>query len=103
VAYWHLPYDIGRGIPLDEMLENRIIWNLVFSILMSWVYNRTNGSILAPALFHPAMNTFGNNLGSGNFTGKIFMGLAIIAILSDKMWKRLPNDHPAVKGAPKME
>lgn len=61
-AFWHLPYDLGRGIPVGKMLENRIVWSLVTAILMSWLYNRTNGSILAPALFHPAMNTFSGNL-----------------------------------------
>ncbi len=95
-AAWHLPYDFGRGIPLADILENRIVWNLVFAILMSWVYNRTNGSILAPALLHPAMNTFGNNLGGSDLSGYIFIGLALFAIVYDKMWKRLPAEHPAV-------
>jgi membrane protease YdiL (CAAX protease family) len=99
-ALWHLPYDIGRGIPLDEMLKNRLFWNLLFSILMAWLYNRTNGSILAPALFHPAMNTFGN-LFSVNTAGSVlFIGLAIFAIVSVRMWKKLPSDHPAVYQAP---
>jgi membrane protease YdiL (CAAX protease family) len=95
-AAWHLPYDFGRGVPLNDILENRILWNLVFAILLSWVYNRTNGSILAPALLHPLMNTFGNNLGGGALSGPIFILLALIAIVVDRMWKKLPADHPAV-------
>jgi membrane protease YdiL (CAAX protease family) len=46
-----------------ERLQARypvIVWNLAISIIMTWLYNRTHGSILAPALFHLAMNTFGN-------------------------------------------
>lgn len=100
-ALWHVPWDIGRGVPLASMLENRILWNLVFAILLSWLYNRTNGSILAPALLHPAMNTFGNNLGSGEYSIYIFIGLAIFAIVFDRMWKKLPSDHPAVYKQPK--
>jgi membrane protease YdiL (CAAX protease family) len=100
-AAWHLPYDFGRGIPLDQILENRILWNLVFAILLSWVYNRTNGSILAPALLHPAMNTFGNSLGGGAYSQYIFIGLALFAIVYDKMWKKLPADHPAVHASGK--
>jgi membrane protease YdiL (CAAX protease family) len=95
-ALWHIPYDIGEAVPLAWMLENRILWNLVFAILMAWVFNRTNGSILAPALLHPAMNTFGNNLGSGEYSQYLFIGLAIFAIVYDRMWKKLPSDHPAV-------
>ena len=95
-ALWHIPYDIGQGVPLAQMLENRLLWNLVFAILLSWLYNRTNGSILAPALLHPAMNTFGNNLGAGEYSQYLFIGLAVFAIVFDRMWKKLPSDHPAV-------
>jgi len=95
-ALWHLPYDIGRGIPIDEMLKNRLFWNLVVSILMNWLYNRTNGSILAPALFHPAMNTFGNNLPITSITQYLLIAMALFAIIFDRMWKKLPPDHPAV-------
>lgn len=95
-AGWHLPYDFGQGVPLDWIIQNRVLWNLVFSILFAWVYNRTRGSILAPALMHPAMNTFGNNLGSGALTMFVFAGLAIFAVIYDKMWKKLPAGDPAM-------
>ncbi len=61
-AAWHIPYDIGNQVPVEWMLQNRILWNMVVSIIMAWLYNRTNGSILAPALFHVSMNTFGNQI-----------------------------------------
>jgi hypothetical protein len=32
--------------------------------------------------------------------GYIFVGLALFAILYDRMWKRLPDDHPAVYSMP---
>jgi membrane protease YdiL (CAAX protease family) len=102
-ALWHLPYDIGRGIPIGEMLENRLFWNLVVAILMTWLYNRTNGSILAPALFHPAMNTFGDNLPSTLITQCLLVALAVFAIYYDRMWKRLPSDHLAVYRNPEIE
>jgi membrane protease YdiL (CAAX protease family) len=95
-ALWHLPYDLGRGIPVGQMLENRLFWNLLFSILMAWLYNRTNGSILAPALFHPAMNAFGNQF-SLTIAGRVlFIGLTIFAIVYDRMWEKLPEDSLAV-------
>lgn len=97
-AAWHIPYDLGRGVPIEWMLENRLFWNLIFAILLSWVYNRTNGSILAPALFHPAMNAFGN-LFSITLAGRIlFIAVTIFAIVCDRMWEKLPADHQAVYG-----
>jgi len=95
-AFWHLPYDLGRGIPIGEVLKNRLFWNLVSSILMTWLYNRSNGSTLAPALFHPAMNTFGNNLPGTTISRGLLVALAVFAILFDRMWQKLPSDHPAV-------
>ena len=66
----------------------------------TWLYNRTNGSILAPALFHPAMNTFGDNLPPTPIATWLFVALAVFAIVYDRMWKKLPPDHPAVYHAP---
>lgn len=39
--------------------------DLIFSIFMTRLYNRTNISSLAPALLHPAANTFGTQFSSG--------------------------------------
>lgn len=102
-AAWHIPYDIGLGTPVEQILFNRILNNLVFSVLFAWVYNRTKGSILAPALFHPSMNTFGDNFPNPPVTTGLFVALAIFAILYDKMWKKLPSDHPAVYQEPALD
>lgn len=95
-ALWHLPYDIGLGTPLSGILINRLFYNLLWSILFAWVYNRTGGSILAPALFHPSMNTSGEFLPRTDAATVLFVLLTFIVILSDRMWKKLPSDHPAV-------
>jgi hypothetical protein len=63
---------------------------------MTWLYNRTNGSLLAPALFHPAMNTFEINIPNSHITLYLLVALVIFAILFDQMWKKLPSDHPAM-------
>lgn len=95
-ALWHLPYDIGTGVPVQWIIENRILWCLVFSIIMTWLYNNTKGSILAPALFHPAMNTFGNQFSMDAISQILFIGIAFFAIFHNKMWEKLPSHYPAV-------
>lgn len=102
-ALWHLPFDIGSGTPIAAILENRLMWNLIFSILMAWLYNRTNGSILAPALFHTAMNAVGNQFSMTAAGRVLFIGLALLAIVSDRMWKKLPPDHPAADREPALD
>ena len=95
-ALWHLPYDIGMRTPVEGILINRLFYNLLWSVLMAWIYNRSQGSLLAPALFHPAMNTFGNHLPKTTASLVFFVGLAIFAIVRDRMWERLPEEHQAV-------
>jgi hypothetical protein len=29
----------------------------------------------------------------------MFVGLAVVLVVVDKMWRRLPSDHPAVRGS----
>ncbi|MBN1211962.1 MAG: CPBP family intramembrane metalloprotease [candidate division Zixibacteria bacterium] len=95
-ALWHIPYDIGLGTPLEGILINRILYNFIWALLFAWVYNRTGGSLLAPVIFHPAMNAFGNNLPGTTAATVLFVLLALAVIFYKRMWKKLPSDHPAV-------
>jgi len=62
-------------------------------------YNRTDGSILAVAIFHASMNSMNPLMGivpvilAGNIMLIIF---AITVVLADHMWRKLPEDHPAL-------
>lgn len=95
-AALHLPFDIGRGDSVGWILENRLFWTLMVSIIMAWLYNRTNGSILAPAIFHSAMNTFGNQFTVTSAARVLILGLTIFVIIHDRMWEKLPDGSLAV-------
>jgi membrane protease YdiL (CAAX protease family) len=95
-ALWHIPYDIGTGTPLSAILLNRILFNFIWTVLMVWLYNRTRGSLLAPVLFHPAMNTFGDLLPRTDITTWMFALMVVVLVIHERMWVRLPDDHPAV-------
>jgi membrane protease YdiL (CAAX protease family) len=95
-ALWHIPYDLGNNTPLESILFNRIVLNFIWAVLFVWVYNRTRGSLLAPAIFHPAMNTFGEFLPRSGVATVLFIILVIIVIVSERMWKKLPDHDPAV-------
>lgn len=95
-ALWHLPVDLASNDPASSILVNRVFFNAMWSVLFMWVYNRTNGSLLAPAIFHPAMNTFGELLPRTDAATVLFVVLVLIAILSDRMWRRLPDTHGAL-------
>ncbi len=77
-SLWHIPYDLGQHVDQNWMLVNRTLYMFIFSVLFSWVFNRTKGSILAPALFHPSMNAFGNNLPFTTAGTILFAALAVL-------------------------
>lgn len=95
-ALWHIPYDIGQDVPLESMLFNRIVLNFVWAVLAAWLYNRTNGSLLAPAIFHPAMNAFGDALPRTDTATILFLVLVVTVIIHDRMWEKLPSERLAV-------
>jgi membrane protease YdiL (CAAX protease family) len=63
-AIWHLPLMlIGQNQWPD------IVLIIAAYLLITWIYNRTNGSVLLVLLFHAATNTIG-----GGFLGRIYTG-----------------------------
>jgi membrane protease YdiL (CAAX protease family) len=98
IVIWHIPNDIVQYQHGGYLLVRIALYPFI-TILYAWVYNRTNGSILAPAVFHASMNSMNPLMGVFPITtaGNILLvSLAVIAIVSDRMWRRLPEDHPAV-------
>lgn len=90
-ALWHLPYDLQSGDPASSILINRLGFNLLWSVLFVWLFNRSRGSLLAPALIHPSMNTSSAFLPHGDLTGILFVLLTLLAMISDKMWLKRPT------------
>ncbi|MEM7115698.1 MAG: type II CAAX endopeptidase family protein [Chloroflexota bacterium] len=53
---WHFPaYLIGTGVPLGMPFWVFLLWVLLATIILTWVYNQTN-SMLAPILLHSSAN-----------------------------------------------
>jgi hypothetical protein len=42
------------------------------------------------------MNAFGNQFSITTAGNVIFIALTVFVIVHDRMWKKLPSDHPAV-------
>jgi membrane protease YdiL (CAAX protease family) len=98
MVIWHIPNDLMQ-YQNGGYLMVRVAIYPVITILFSWIYNRTNGSILPVAIFHASMNSMNPLMGIFPITtaGNIMLiGLAIIVLVSDRMWQKLPKNHPAV-------
>jgi membrane protease YdiL (CAAX protease family) len=102
MVIWHIPNDIVQYRYSGYLLVRIALYPFI-AILFGWIYNRTKGSILAPAIFHASMNSMNPLMGTFPMTtaGNILLvGLAVVVIVYDRMWKKLPADHPAVYQVP---
>jgi membrane protease YdiL (CAAX protease family) len=77
--------------------------HMLFSVLTVWIYNRAGGSILVAGVTHAALNTAQAFI-PNDIWGMIVVMLviALVLIRVDRMWKKLPPDHPAVGKGPQV-
>lgn len=58
-SVWHLPKFVGTGAGSGRSFPWFVIFFLASSILYTWLYNNTRGSLLLVTLFHASDNTAG--------------------------------------------
>jgi len=98
MVIWHIPNDIVQYQDGGYLLVRIGLYPFI-TILFTWAYNRTNGSILAPAVFHASMNSMNPLMGVFPITSAgniLLVSFAIIVVISDRMWRKLPENHPAM-------
>jgi len=92
-AVWHFPvWRYELGLANYQYLLYLSGSTFSFSFILTWLYNRTGGSIFAVGLMHVTGNlgpTFIRFLPIWTLLGLI---LALIVIVADKMWQKLPSD-----------
>ena len=99
-APWHfwLWESEGKEVWTVEFWLDMISGHILFSVLLVWMCNRAGGSILIAGVGHAATNTAFEYLTglSGPGIQLTWLGAALLLIVSDRMWQRLPQDHPVV-------
>ena len=104
---WHFFYWQAEGKPVmtvDFWVEMYICHTLL-SVFIVWLCNRAKGSILVAGITHAAVNTAQAFIPLQGIWGLILTWsvAALVMILVDRMWKKLPSDHPAVFQAPTLD
>ena len=98
MVIWHIPNDILQYQNGGYLLVRIGLYPFI-TILFSWIFVRTNGTIWAAAIFHASMNSMNPLMGIFPMTtvGNVFLVVfAIVVVIVDRMWRKLPKDHPAV-------
>jgi uncharacterized protein len=98
---WHLFLWIaeGRSVFSLEYWGRTYLELLPATVIIGWFYNRSKGSILVAGIVHAAANTvfaFFPNLDWTVYT-LTAAAAALVMIVADRMWKKLPADHSAVR------
>jgi len=77
---------------------------ILSSIITGWFYNRSKGSILVAGIIHAAENTNARIFLILDWNAYLVLKavVALVIILVDRMWKKLPSDHPAVYREPEL-
>jgi len=103
-AFWHFPYwrSDGRPVLTTGFWIEMLIGHILASFLIMWMYNRSKGSILVAGIAHAAMNTYQAFAPFSNSLFLIMSVAALVVILGDRMWKRMPPEHLAVYREPEM-
>lgn len=76
-AAWHLPYALTIGSAISGVPLYMYFFAVMgLSVLYTWIFKHTQGSVLLAILFHAASNTTANILSTNNFTvGLIEIGV----------------------------
>jgi len=103
-ASWHFFLWQAEGHPLSDWqfwIEQYLI-HILFSLFIVWFYNRARGGILVAGIAHAAANTALAFFPRVDFPilCVIMAIVALVLIITDRMWAKLPSDHPAVYRSP---
>jgi uncharacterized protein len=99
-APWHFFLWQAEGKPVFswQFWVEQYVGLIPATFLIVWLYNRSKGSILVAGFAHAAANTaFAFLTGVDWFVLAAVNYVAVfVVVMIDRMWKRLPTDHPAV-------
>ncbi len=102
IAFFWVPWHFfawqaeGKPILTLQYWIEMYIGHILLSVLIVWICNRANGSILVAGIAHASMNTVQAFAPFGNMLFLVLSVAALVMILVDRMWKKLPPDHLAV-------
>lgn len=97
-AVWHLPLSFVHGDAREGYFTIWLVLGLIAtSILFTWVYHHTQGSLLVAALFHASIAVTGLFLASADAhpaVATLLTCAAAVAVVAASGWLRLEPGRP---------
>lgn len=82
---WHLPLRLGTvptGVSAGAFLSLFVLYVVALSVILTWFYNRTNGSLIISILLHEAANVPSKILVDPDPRGSLGLFLWLVGFLS---------------------
>lgn len=97
---WHAPIDFHRPFrfTLVQYMLIRLVFLIPITLILTWLYNRSQSNLLSVAIFHAGMNTFPFILPYSPPALLLVILFAIFIVFNDRMW-RLQRDAAASSAA----
>jgi membrane protease YdiL (CAAX protease family) len=90
---WHVPMHYSGNFNLSLHV---LVGSLFGRFLMTWLFIRTKGGILSAMFLHVSVNVTSQFVPLTNASLLVGAIIAILLIVGTKMWRKLPQDSPAV-------
>ena len=103
---WHLPmWYLENGALTTAYLVRQFVYGGAIGVTFSWLYNRSEGSILAVGLLHASLNTSVILLPQTEALEALMIVLAVLVAILDRMWMgpqddRREEERPPLAEAP---
>jgi membrane protease YdiL (CAAX protease family) len=91
---WHLPmWFLENDVLTTAYLVRQFVYGGSIGVTFSWLYNRSEGSILAVGLMHASLNTSVIFLPQTEALDALLIVLAVLVTILDRMWIWHPYDQ----------
>lgn len=86
-TFWHLPIYLNGVRPVANLVPF-FAMVIILSIIFTWLYNRTSGSVLLVVLLHAAVNNHGVLVPRTRYAMAPAILLVGILVITDRMYRR---------------
>jgi membrane protease YdiL (CAAX protease family) len=97
---WHIPFQVAGAWNSElESFIRALIGSFFARFIFTWLYNKTRGGTLSAILLHASANVSFEFLPTTHVGMILEAVLAIVLVVGDRMWQKLPAGSRAVHEA----